>query len=134
MTPKFLSLTAAVDCRGDLFALNQLSAIGFVAERLYFVHRNPQGGINNAFALRSTTELFVPLDGDFACTVNDGLELTSVVCRRGQAILIPPMHWTTRTSECKSASYLAVASSQYDPSDYIRDYEIFLAEIRRSTI
>jgi hypothetical protein len=43
---------------------------------------------------------------------------------------VPPLTWTTVYRHTPDALVLVMASREYDPADYIRDYDEFLDAIR----
>jgi UDP-2-acetamido-3-amino-2,3-dideoxy-glucuronate N-acetyltransferase len=43
-------------------------------------------------------------------------------------IYVPPLVWASQFRYTTDAVLLVLASHPYDPDDYIRDYETFLAE------
>ena len=48
------------------------------------------------------------------------------------ALLIPPMVWAIQYKYTSNAVLLVLASDQYDPEDYIRDYDEFQALILKA--
>ena len=46
-------------------------------------------------------------------------------------LYVPPMVWALQYKYSTDGLLLAFASLPYDPNDYIRDYDDFLAAVRR---
>jgi UDP-2-acetamido-3-amino-2,3-dideoxy-glucuronate N-acetyltransferase len=60
--------------------------------------------------------------------VDDGVRRQEFVLDRPDVGLhIPPLVWATQYAYSRDAALLVLASKPYDPGDYIREYEEFLA-------
>ena len=84
-----------------------------------------------AHAHRELEQFIVCVHGSCRVIVDDGthrdeLRLTSP--ERG--IHVPPMLWTTVVPDSRDTTVLVLASAEFDPDDYIRDYDEFLALTR----
>ena len=66
-----------------------------------------------------------------ACVVDDGVHLQEVLLDTSEVgLYVPPMVWSTQYKYTEDAILVVFASDPYDPDDYIRDYDAFLAEVR----
>ena len=66
-----------------------------------------------------------------ACVVDDGVRHQEVLLDTAEVgLYVPAMVWTTQYKSTEDAVLLVFASDLYDPEDYIRDYDTFLAEVR----
>ena len=64
--------------------------------------------------------------------VDDGEKRAEIVLDRPDlGLYLPPMTWATQYRHSADALLLVFASDYYDPADYIRDYNEFLAAVRR---
>ena len=65
-----------------------------------------------------------------SCLVDDGSAREEIQLESPAIGLhIPPMIWGTQWKYTRDAVLLVLASHPYDPDDYIRDYEEFLANL-----
>ena len=60
----------------------------------------------------------------------EGLELSGVLDDPAIGLHMAPMVWGIQYKYSADALLLVLASEHYDPDDYIRDYEAFLAAVR----
>jgi dTDP-4-dehydrorhamnose 3,5-epimerase-like enzyme len=124
-------LTEARDERGALAAL-ELSDCPFEPRRIFAVYDVPSESLRGEHAHRECHQFLVCLAGSITCSVDDGTTRDEIVLDGpGTAIHIPPMVWGTQWRYTRDAVLLVLASHPYDAEDYIRDYDEFLALVRR---
>jgi UDP-2-acetamido-3-amino-2,3-dideoxy-glucuronate N-acetyltransferase len=125
------ALTQARDERGALAAL-ELGAVPFEPKRIFTVYDVPSESVRGAHAHRVCSQFLVCVAGRLTCLVDDG-ESSDEIEMDGPSIgvHIPPLVWATQWRYTRDAVLLVVASHQYDPADYIRDYDEFLEFVRR---
>jgi WxcM-like, C-terminal len=76
--------------------------------------------------------ILVCTSGAGSSLVDDGLLREEIRLSSPEVGLhIPPMIWGTQWKYTSDSVLLVLASERYDPADYIRDYEEFLAEVAR---
>ena len=69
--------------------------------------------------------------GSFTVTLDDGQSRRTVSLDRSYyGLYLPNLIWREITGFCTGAICLVFASLAYDESDYIRDYQEFLATVR----
>lgn len=123
-------LAGFADLRGRLTA-GELPGEGipFAAKRWFLVYEVPSREVRGEHAHRVCHQFLVCVHGSVQVAVDDG-------SRRGEALLddptigiyIPPGIWGSQFRYDEDAVLLVLASHPYDPDDYIRDYDAFLAE------
>lgn len=75
--------------------------------------------------------MFVALSGNFALDLTDGhKQETFMMSRPDRAVYVPPMIWVRLHNFSADAVCLVLASTGYDPGDYIRDWDEFTAAAR----
>ena len=119
------------DSRGSLSYAQFGDQLPFIPRRYFLLFDVPQGAIRGAHAHRELEQFIVCVHGSCRVIVDDGthrdeLRLTSP--ERG--IHVPPMLWTTVVADSRDTTVLVLASAEFDPGDYIRDYDEFLAVTR----
>ncbi len=118
-----INLPKVADPRGNLSFIEHgvRGVCPFEIERVYWIYDIPGGGERTGRALRHTTELIVPLSGSFDVELTDAEGKTEVTTlqRSDSGILVPPMTWRRIINCSGNAVALVLASTPYDPSDYI---------------
>jgi UDP-2-acetamido-3-amino-2,3-dideoxy-glucuronate N-acetyltransferase len=119
------------DLRGNLSARQVDAGIPFVPRRYFVVMDVPSKEVRGAHAHRVCKQLLTCLRGSVNVVVDDGSNREEFVLDNPElALYLPPMVWGIQYKYSSDASLLVLASEQYDPDDYIRDYEQFLREKR----
>ena len=128
---RVIDVPTRADDLGSLGVIECVPGITFPMRRVFFLTGVPEGGIRGKHAHRSLQQLLVCVHGRLAVTLDDGVRRERVVLDDPQrAVYIPPMTWATQESLCGDAAYLVIADQPYDESDYVRDYDEFLAAAR----
>ena len=121
------------DLRGDLIAREVGAGFPFTPKRAFLVMDVSSKEVRGEHAHRECEQLLVCVKGSMACVVDDGVRHQEVLLDTPEVgLYVPPMVWTTQYKSTGDALLLVFASDPYDPDDYIRDYDAFLAELRSS--
>lgn len=124
-------LTMATDLRGSLSAGEFLSEIPFVPKRYFMVFDVPGKDVRGEHAHRACQQFLVCAKGSVSVVVDDGSTSEEIVLDTpDRGLYLPPMTWAVQYKYSSDALLLVFASEHYDPADYIRDYDEFLAAIR----
>lgn len=95
-------------------------------QRVYYLHDLALNAVRGAHAHRAITQFMIAVSGSFKVELeHGGLEYSFVLSSPREGLLIPPLTWRNLTSFSESAVCLVLATSHYDESEYIRDYEEF---------
>jgi len=124
-------LSLAEDLRGCLSAGEFSSQIPFLPKRYFIVFDVPGKDVRGEHAHRQCHQFLVAARGSLAVVVDDGHtseEISLDVPDVG--LYLPPMIWAVQYKYSADALLLVFASDHYDPADYVRDYDEFLAAIR----
>jgi len=117
--------------RGNLSPLYGGIHVPFAIKRVFYLYDVPGGADRGAHAHRGLEQLIVAVSGAFSVTLDDGqCQRTVSLDRSYYGLYVPSMIWSAVTSFCSGAVCLVFASLAYDESDYIRDYQEFLATVR----
>lgn len=120
------------DLRGNLSARELGDGLPFPPKRYFVVFDVPSREVRGAHAHRTCAQVLVCLRGSVACVVDDGSQREEILLDSPEiAVHVPPMVWAVQYKYSQDAVLLVLASEEYDPKDYIRDYDEFLAERRR---
>lgn len=125
---RLFSLKSITDERGTLVAVENGPALPFTIQRLFYVvgaGDAPRG----MHAHREQHEFIMCAAGSCLVTTDDGIARRDYeLCSPDRGLYLAPMEWIELRSFSKDCVLLALASAPYDESDYIRDYNIFIAE------
>jgi UDP-2-acetamido-3-amino-2,3-dideoxy-glucuronate N-acetyltransferase len=127
---KLLRLTRADDLRGSLVAANFEHELPFVPRRFFTVFDVPSKDVRGAHAHRRCQQMLICMQGSVNAVVDDGESRQEFVLDRPElGLFIGPMIWGTQYRYSADAVLLVLASDPYDADDYIRDHDVFLAEV-----
>jgi acetyltransferase-like isoleucine patch superfamily enzyme/dTDP-4-dehydrorhamnose 3,5-epimerase-like enzyme len=119
------------DLRGSLSFGEFDRHLPFVPKRYFIVFDVPGKEVRGEHAHRQLHQFLVCVKGSCAVVVDDGQRRQELLLDSpGLGIHIPPMVWATQYKYTSDAVLMVLASDVYDPKDYIRDYDEFLAEKR----
>jgi UDP-2-acetamido-3-amino-2,3-dideoxy-glucuronate N-acetyltransferase len=119
------------DLRGNLTVGEVPADVPFTPKRYFLVLGVPTGETRGSHAHRQCAQFLVCVTGSCAIVVDDGRNRLEVALDRpNRGVYIPPMVWATQYKYTHDAVLLVLASHPYDPGDYIRDYDEFLACVR----
>ncbi|MEE2672557.1 MAG: WxcM-like domain-containing protein [Myxococcota bacterium] len=119
------------DLRGNLSARELGDGLPFQPKRYFVVVDVPNREVRGEHAHRRCAQVLICLRGSIACVVDDGSQREEILLDSPElAVHVPPMVWAVQYKYSEDAVLLVLASEEYDPKDYIRDYDEFLAEVR----
>ena len=125
--PKIIELPKFLDARGNLSFAQNDTHIPFEIKRTYWLYDVPGGESRGGHAYRETEEFVIALSGSFDVIVDDGKEKKTFHLNRSYyGLYIPKGMWREMDNFSTNSLALEFASTQYDPADYIRDYDEFL--------
>ena len=117
-------IPAFEDIRGHLIAAEIARELPFVPVRFFVVYRVPSGEVRGEHAHRECHQFLVCLKGRVHVLVDDGSNRQEIVLDRPElGVYVPPKIWGTQYRYSEDATLLVFASHQYDPDDYIHDYD-----------
>jgi UDP-2-acetamido-3-amino-2,3-dideoxy-glucuronate N-acetyltransferase len=112
--------------RGHLTVGEIGKGLPFAARRFFVISEVPDQDIRGEHAHRALHQLLVCLAGSVVAEVNDGAASRSVKLDVPHVGLhIPPMVWGAQHHYTRDAVLMVLASAEYDPADYIRDFAEF---------
>jgi oxalate decarboxylase/phosphoglucose isomerase-like protein (cupin superfamily) len=116
---------------GSLGVVEGVGEFPFSIKRVYFLHNVPEGAVRGSHAHKNLSQLIIALSGSLTVTLDDGFaprvfELESA----DQGLTVPPGYWRTLTNFSEGCTALVLASEEFKPSDYIRDYDEFLLWVK----
>lgn len=125
--PRIIQLPRILDKRGNLSFIEECSHIPFKIERTYWIYDVPGGESRGGHAYRNTDEFIVALSGNFDVVLDNGIEKKTYTLNRSYyGLYVPKGIWREMTDFSTNSLALLLASTPYEASDYIRDYNDFI--------
>jgi hypothetical protein len=126
-TPQIIHLPKVADPRGNLTFLQYSEQLPFEIQRVFWTYDVPGGEQRGGHAYHKQYELIIALSGSFdvIITNKDGKKDTFSLNRSYYGLFVPPKTWRHMENFSTNSLGLHLSSSQFDPSDYIRDYDIY---------
>ena len=120
------------DERGNLIVAELGAGLPFVARRYFMVCDVSSGRVRGEHAHRKLEQFLVCLRGQCSVIVDDGARREELVLNDPTiGLYVAPMVWAVQHGYSPDGMLLVLASAEYDPADYIRDYDDFLRAVRR---
>ncbi|EDP71784.1 hypothetical protein FBALC1_04832 [Flavobacteriales bacterium ALC-1] len=115
------------DERG-LLAVIEKKTIPFKIERVYYLYDVPSDAYRGGHAHKELYQLIVPLSGSFDVLIKDGNQSKIISLNKPhKGLLIVPGIWREIDNFSSGCVCLVLASSEYNESDYIRNFNDFLS-------
>lgn len=125
---QLIGLKHVVEARGHLTVGECGAGLPFVPRRFFVISRVPGAHIRGEHAHRRLREMLVCLSGSVVAEVDDGKRRRAVLLDSEEAgLVLGPMVWVSQHDYTADAVLLVLASHEYDPADYIREYARFVA-------
>lgn len=126
MKPEIIELPKFLDKRGNLSFIEEFKQIPFKIERTYWIYDVPGGEHRGGHAYRENEEFIVALSGSFDVVLDDGCEKKVYSLNRSYyGLYVPKGIWREMNNFSTNSLALVLASTPYNPEDYIRDYNDF---------
>lgn len=117
---------------GFLTVSQQFKEVPFEIRRVFWVVDTPSEVIRGGHAHLETEMILIPIQGNIKVSTLDtkGKEQTFNLNQSSQGLYLPKMVWH-EIKYSHDAVQLVLASSEYQESDYIRDFSKFQSEINK---
>jgi hypothetical protein len=101
--------------------------VQFAIKRVFFFYDVPSGATRGGHAHRTLQEFFLALSGSFSIMTDDGVTRSKhFLDNPSLGLHVGPMNWVELRDFSIGSICLVLASTQYDESDYYRDYGEFI--------
>jgi hypothetical protein len=119
--------------QGNITPVHGGQELPFEIARVFYLYDVPGGESRGGHAHLRLQQFIVSVLGAFDVIIDDGTERTTVTLNRAyQGLYVPPMIWAELVGFSSGAVSLVMASLPFDESDYLRDYDGYIREKRRS--
>ena len=124
---KIINLPKFLDVRGNLSFVEQNNHIPFEIKRTYWLYDVPGGEARGGHAYINNEEFIIALSGSFDVVIDDGTEKKVFQMNRSYyGLYIPKGMWREINNFSSNSFALEFGSTEYNETDYIRDYDTFL--------
>ena len=114
--------------KGDISVVENGLTVPFETKRVYYLYDVPGGVSRGGHAHKDLRQLIVAVSGSFTVVLNDGNVKRSFVLNRPyMGLYVVPGIWRVLEDFSSGSVCLVLASEKFDPEDYIRDYDEFIA-------
>lgn len=129
---RIVELPKISDPRGNLSFIEGDQHVPFEIKRVYYLYDVPGGEARGGHAHRKLQQLIIAMSGSFDVVLDDGFERKTVCLNRSyQGLYLSSMIWRELVNFSSGAVCVVLASEYYDEDDYYRDYDAFLADVRK---
>ena len=115
------------DERGKLVAIEGNQAIPFDIKRVFYIYDSDSTVVRGQHANRESEFVLINVAGHSKVRITDGKEeLIVKLDKPMMGVYLPKMIWKDMYEFSSDSVLLCLASTHYDGSEYIRDYEEYL--------
>jgi hypothetical protein len=128
-----IEVPAITDPRGDLTFIEGGNHVPFEIKRIYYIYNVPVDSLRGGHAHRDLEQVVFALSGSFRMTVDDGRKRQEYYLRNPRkGIYMSRLVWREMDQFSQGAVCMVLASHAFDETDYLRDYDEFLAVVRKT--
>lgn len=115
------------DERGKLVVIEGNQAIPFEIKRVFYIYDSDSTVVRGQHANRESEFVLINVAGHSKVRITDGKEeLIVKLDKPMMGVYLPKMIWKDMYDFSSDSVLLCLASTHYDGSEYIRDYEEYL--------
>jgi dTDP-4-dehydrorhamnose 3,5-epimerase-like enzyme len=115
------------DERGKLVVIEGGQAIPFTINRVFYIYESDSTVVRGQHANRESEFVLINVAGQSKVRITDGTEEFVVELNKPMmGVYIPKMIWKDMFDFSSDSVLLCLASTHYDGSEYIRDYDEYL--------
>lgn len=130
---KMLEFQQRGDERGHLVVVEGMNDVPFDIKRVFYIYGSDSTVIRGQHANKASEFVLINVAGTSKVKVKDGVGNEAIFClnRPHTGIYLPTMVWKDMYDFSEDSVLLVLASTKYDPNEYIRDYEEFVRETKK---
>lgn len=120
------------DERGHLVIVEGNKDVPFDIKRVFYIYGSDSDVVRGQHANRESEFVMINVAGKSKVKVKDGEgnEAIYFLNRPYTGIYLPAMVWKDMYDFTSDSVLLVLASTHYNPDEYIRDYDLFVKEIQ----
>ena len=114
------------DLRGNISVIEK-NLLTFKFKRVYYLYDIPSNAKRGGHAHIEQLIFLIAISGSFDVVLDDGVNKKAIITlnKPNKGLLIPTGIWRELDNFSSGAVCLALASGEFDESEYIRDYSYF---------
>lgn len=122
------------DERGNLVVIEGVKNIPFEIKRAFYIYGSDLNVIRGQHANKESEFVFINVAGTSKIKVKDGKGLEEIFDLKDPTVglYLPKMVWKEMYEFSDDSVLLVLASTCYDPDEYIRDYDEFVTIVQES--
>lgn len=130
---KLLELPELGDERGNLVVVEGRQSIPFDPKRVFYIYGSDNNVVRGKHANRVSEFVLINVSGQSKVKVDDGLGNVQVyeLNKPRNGIYLPELVWKEMYDFSNDSVLLCLASTHFDNTEYIRDYEEFRKIVNR---
>lgn len=118
------------DERGKLVVIEGNESIPFDIQRVFYIYGSDSTVVRGQHANRESQFVLINVSGSSKVRITDGAEDIIVELNKPMmGVYIPRMVWKDMYDFSADSVLLVLASTHYDGTEYIRDFEEYLKEV-----
>jgi dTDP-4-dehydrorhamnose 3,5-epimerase-like enzyme len=130
-TVKIIDLPKIADPRGNLTFVEGSNHIPFDIKRVFYLYDVPGGETRAGHSNIHSEQVIIAVSGSFDVVVDDGKNKKRFHLNRSYfGLYIPTYIWREIDNFSSSSVCLVLTSELYAATDYIRDYDEFVKQVR----
>ncbi len=120
------------DHDGKLVALEKNEDFPFAIKRVYYIWDTAEQTVRGKHSHRNLEQVVVCVSGSCEFILDDGFKRKTIrLDSPSQGLYLQSNIWREFTNFSSDCIVMVLASEHYNESDYIRDYDQFLEEVRK---
>ncbi len=120
------------DERGKLVVAEGELDIPFAIKRVFYIYGSDDSVVRGQHANRESEFVLINVAGSSKVMITDGENREIVELNRPmEGVYIPKMIWKEMYDFSPDSVLLVLASTHYDGSEYIRDFEVYSTEMKK---
>lgn len=119
------------DARGSMIVVEGEQAVPFDIKRLFYIYGTDPTVVRGKHANRKSDFVMVCVHGSCKVKITDGTnEIVVSLDDPTKGVYIPRMLWKDMYNFSEDAVLLVMASTHYNSTEYIRDFDAYCEEMR----
>lgn len=123
------------DERGKLVVIEGANSIPFDVKRVFYIYESDSTVVRGQHANRFSEFVLINVAGTSKVRITDGIEEIIVELNKPMmGVYIPKMIWKDMYDFSEDSVLLVLASTHYDGTEYIRDYDEYLSVVKNRPV
>jgi dTDP-4-dehydrorhamnose 3,5-epimerase-like enzyme len=128
---KIISFEEKGDRKGKLVAIEGMEDVPFEIKRIFYIYDSTNSVVRGCHANRDSEFVLINIRGSSKIKVkNQNQEKVFVLDKPYKGIFLPKMIWKEMYDFSDDSILLCLASTRYNPNEYITDFCQFVRELK----